>query len=198
VLSSGAAWERQALLRARACAGDRDVGGETIRIAHVAAYERGAPPAEELHHLRMRMERELGRERPGRYDIKSGYGGLLDVEFATQWLQMRHGEDLRVRTTDTLDALDALNDANYLEEKHYESLSGGYQFLRRLEQRLRVLHDSGSTVIDASAPGLVKLARRLGIERRPYATEAELLLDAYRGVTHGVRQSYLAVLGLET
>jgi glutamate-ammonia-ligase adenylyltransferase len=88
VLSSGAAWERQALIRARPAAGDPVLGAAVREIAARAAYERGAPPAAELHRLRMRMEQELARERPGHFDLKTGRGGLLDVEFATQWLNV--------------------------------------------------------------------------------------------------------------
>ena len=95
-------WERQALVKARVCAGDRELGARVIAVARKAAYERGAPDPERLHHLRTRMQRELGHERldrsPARYDMKVGRGGIVDVEFAAQWLQMRHGHDPRVRT----------------------------------------------------------------------------------------------------
>jgi [glutamine synthetase] adenylyltransferase / [glutamine synthetase]-adenylyl-L-tyrosine phosphorylase len=196
VLSSGATWERQALLRARACAGDRALGDRVIRVAHVAAYEQGAAPAEEVHHLRRRMERELARERPGRYDIKTGRGGLLDVEFATQWLQMRHGRDPGVRTADTLEALDALYERGYLGSAAHQTLRAGYRFLRRLEQRIRILNATGATRLDASSPGLSKLARRMGFERGPSATEASALLASYRDVTTRIREAYLGVLGV--
>jgi glutamate-ammonia-ligase adenylyltransferase len=196
VLSSGAAWERQALLRARPCAGDRELGERVLRVAHAAAYERGAPPASEVHHLRMRMERELARERPGRYDLKAGRGGLLDVEFAAQWLQMRHGKDPRVRTTDTVGALHALRDAGYLAPEAFEALRDGYVFLRRLEQRIRVVHGSGASILDASAGGLPKLARRTGFTSAPTESEAEALLEAYADTTEQVRRAYLAVLGV--
>ena len=89
------AWERQALVKARACAGDRELGARVVAVAQSAAYERGAPEPERLHHLRLRMEAELAHERldrsPARYDLKLGRGGIVDVEFATQWLQMHHG-----------------------------------------------------------------------------------------------------------
>ena len=196
VLSSGAAWERQALLRARIVAGDLPLGERAIRVAHVAAYERGAPPAEEVHHLRSRMESALARERPGRSDLKTGRGGLLDVEFAAQWLQMRHGADLRVRTTDTVAALHALHDSGYLSREAFESLRDGYVFLRRLEQRIRIVHGASTTVLDAGAAGLSKLARRMGIRGTPAQTEAEALLEAYADVTEQVRETYLEVLGV--
>lgn len=197
VLSSGAAWERQALLRARACAGDMDLGARVIRVAHAAAYERGAPPASEVHHLRMRMERELARERPGRYDLKTGRGGLLDVEFAVQWLQMQHGADPRVRTTDTVGALHALRDADYLTVSAFESLRDGYVFLRKLEQRVRIVHGSGAPVLEATASGLTKLARRMGIQRSPTQSQGEALLEAYEDTTSEIRRTYLEVMGVK-
>jgi glutamate-ammonia-ligase adenylyltransferase len=196
VLSSGAAWERQALLRARPVAGDLRLGEECVRIAHQAAYERGAASAGEVHALRMRMERELGRERAGRADLKLGKGGLMDVEFSVQWLQMRHGKDERVRTTDTVGALHALTAAGYLSREHFETLRDGYVFLRRLEARIRVVHGKGTTLLDGAATGMDTLARRMGIARTAQKTEGEALFEAYLDVTTEVRRAYLAVLGV--
>jgi glutamate-ammonia-ligase adenylyltransferase len=196
-VSSGAAWERQALLRARPCAGDKALGARVLRVAQSAAYEGGAPLAEEVHHLRLRMERELARERPGRFDFKLGRGGLLDVEFAAQWLQMRHGSDPNVRTTDTVGALHALHLGGYLPRQTFEALRDGYVFLRRLEQRIRIVHGSGATVLDATAEGLTKLARRMGIPDSPVQSEAESLLEEYRETTELVRAAYLEILGVE-
>jgi glutamate-ammonia-ligase adenylyltransferase len=196
VLSSGAAWERQALLRARLCAGDRTLGERALEVAEVAAYQHGAPPVTEMHHLRMRMERELARERRGYFDLKSGRGGLLDVEFAVQWMQMRHGTDRRVRTPDTATALAALRQGNYVSAEHFQALHVGYQFLRRLEQRIVVLNGSGSGVITRELPGLAQLARRMGFEDTPQKSGADELMDRYADVTSRVRRAYLEVLGL--
>ncbi len=195
VSSSGAAWERQALLRARVAAGDEALGTRVLRVAHAAAYERGAAPAEEVHRMRLRMEQELGRERAGRWDLKTGRGGLLDVEFATQWLQMRHGIDVRVRTPDVLAALHSLREAGYLSRSPFEALRDGYLFLRRLEQRIRIVHGTGSMILDAGGPGLSKLARRMGF--RDTEAEGDALLDEYAGITRGIRAAYLRVLGIE-
>src|SRR5690606_30489147 len=128
VETSSADWERLALLRARACAGDRELGQRVIRVAETAAYEQGAPEPEALHRMRQRLERELGGEREGRYNVKLGYGGLLDVEFAVQWLQMRFGSDPRVRTTNTFEALQQLHKLGYLGADHYGTLHHGYVF----------------------------------------------------------------------
>jgi glutamate-ammonia-ligase adenylyltransferase len=196
VFSSGAAWERQTLARARCAAGDKELGARMIEIAHIAAYEQGPPPVQEMHHLRMRMERELAREQPGRYDVKVGRGGLLDVEFVCQWLQMQHGADQRVRTTDSLLALAALRDAGYLEDDPFRTLRDGYVFLRHLEQRIRILRGTGESVIDTQSTGLEHLARRMGIRGMAGSTGAELLVTRYLATTNAVRETYLALLGL--
>lgn len=196
------AWERQALIKARACAGDAELGERVMAVARAAAYERGAPAAERMHHLRMRMERELGSERldrpPGRYDVKVGRGGIVDIEFATQWLQMRHGADPRVRTTETEVALSALDSCGYLDETVADALREGWRFLRRLEQRLRIAHGTSVTLLEQGAPGLVVLARRMGMHDSVHAPAQALLLERYLAVTRDVRAAYLRVLGLES
>ncbi|MGC4092343.1 MAG: bifunctional [glutamate--ammonia ligase]-adenylyl-L-tyrosine phosphorylase/[glutamate--ammonia-ligase] adenylyltransferase [Polyangiaceae bacterium] len=193
--SSGAAWERQALLRARACAGDLQLGQRVVEIARVAAYERGAPPVEELMRLRQRMEVELGRERPGRYDLKTGRGGLLDIEFCVQWLQMHHGLDQAVRSTDTAFALQALHERGYLERSLFFPLREGYRFLRRLEQRLHVLGGNSASLIDGSSSTLNELARSMGFSDEPGSPASAQLISRYLTVTSSVRDAYLAALG---
>ncbi len=190
-------WERQALLKARVCAGDAALGAKVIALAHAAAYERGAPPPERIHHLRMRMERELAGERRGRYDLKLGRGGLVDVEFAVQWLQMKYGRDPRVRTTDTEAALSALETCGYIEPQLAAPLRDGYRVLRRMEQRLRVLHGTSAQLIEEGALGMALLARRMGMRDGPRGTASEALVGRYLDVTRDVRAAYLAVLGID-
>jgi glutamate-ammonia-ligase adenylyltransferase len=191
---SGAAWERQALVRARFAAGDVALGSAVMKVAHLAAYERGAPPKADVHRIRMRMERELGRERPGRHDLKLGRGGLSDIEFAVQYLQMVHGRDPRVRTTETPLAITTLADLGLLGADVAETFREGYQFLRRLEQRIRIVHGSSSSLLDEKAEGLLPLARRMGMRDTPRATATEELIARYRDVTEAVRRAYLDVM----
>ncbi len=194
-------WERQTLVKARACAGDPALGARVLEIAHAAAYERGAPVPEEMHRLRTRIERELARERrersPARYDVKLGRGGTVDVEFAVQWLQMRHGADRRVRTTETEVALTALETCRYLEAPLADALREGWRFLRRLEQRLRVSHGKSGALLEEGAPGLVGVARAMGLRDVPRARAEVALLERYASITRDVRSAYLRVLGLE-
>jgi glutamate-ammonia-ligase adenylyltransferase len=192
----GQDWERQALVKARVCAGDRELGGRIAAVAAGVAYRRGAPDPARVHHLRMRMERELAREGPTRYDVKLGHGGIVDIEFAVQWLQMKYGADPRVRTADTETALSALEACGYLDAATATVFREGYAMLRRLEQALRVVHGTSGSLIEEGAPGLAALARRMGFRDGPQGTASTSLLERYRAVTRDVRAAYLSVLGL--
>jgi glutamate-ammonia-ligase adenylyltransferase len=194
--SAGAAWERQALIRARYCAGDAALGARVMAIATLAAYEGGPPSAAEMHRLRLRMERELGRERPTRRELKVGSGGLLDIEFLAQWLQMQHGSDESVRTPDTGEALEALAGRGYLPRADYELLRDAYRFLRRLEQRIHVHRGDGMSWIDAEALGLSGLGRKMGFQNGPTLNAGQQLFERYITVTSSVRACYLRLLGL--
>lgn len=193
----GLAWERQALIRARFCAGDPVLGARAMNIATLAAYEGGPPAPAEMHRLRLRMERELGRERPTRKELKVGRGGLLDIEFLAQWLQMKHGSDQKVRTPDTGEALEALAAGGYLPRPDYERLRDAYRFLRRLEQRIHVHRGDGTNWVDAQALGLSGLGRQMGFQRSPSRSAGEQLFERYITVTDTVRACYLRLLGLE-
>ena len=172
-----ATWERLALLRARFVAGDTDLGQRAIAIAQRAAYEQqlDAPTVgADIKRLRERMEQELARERPGRYDLKFGRGGLLDIEFSVQLLQLRFGQSAAVRSSDTREALEGLRQIGALNEDKYRKLHDGYHFLRRVEQRLRIVHGDGAHLIEENAAGLFSLARRLGIHASPRHDAATL------------------------
>lgn len=192
-----AIWEKMALLRARACAGDPALGAEAMRIARATAYARvddAAAVAAEIHRLRGRMTRELSTERPGRHDPKLGRGGLIEIEFVAQMLQMLHGADPRVRTSETGRAIDALEAIGALAPEQAEALREGYRFLRRLEQRIRVVHADASNLLEERAPGLAPLARRMGIRDLPRGEAAAELVARYREVTARVRAVYDAVV----
>jgi glutamate-ammonia-ligase adenylyltransferase len=200
-----APWESQALTRLRRCAGDRALGEAVTAIAERAAYEvgpfaRGVDAAQAfiatMREQRERLEREVARERPGRFDPKLGRGGLLDVEFVAQLLAMREGRTRTdVRKRGTLDALAALESVGALAPNEASALRDGYRFLRRLEQRVRVIHGGRAALIEAGAPGLAVLARSLGYRDRLIGRAGEQLLERYREITDEVRATFDAVTG---
>jgi [glutamine synthetase] adenylyltransferase / [glutamine synthetase]-adenylyl-L-tyrosine phosphorylase len=160
-------WERQALLRARFAAGDAALF-EEVRERVLGPVLWRPPPdraalAAEIRRMRERIELELGREAARGPNPKTGKGGLVDVEFAAQFLQLVHGHDHpAVRTPSTLAALARLRQAGLLRDAAYQALSNGYEFLRRLELRLRIVHDYTIDHLPQGAVPLAQLARRFG------------------------------------
>ena len=71
-----------------------------------------------------------------------------------------------------------------------EALARGYAFLRRLEQRIRVVHGDGSHLVEADATGLVPLARRMGLRDRPGKAATEVLMERYRQASEGIHACY--------
>jgi glutamate-ammonia-ligase adenylyltransferase len=110
---------------------------------------------------------------------------------------MKYGRDPRVRTTDTEVALGALETCGYLEPHLAAPLREGYRLLRRMEQRLRVLHGTSTQLIEEGALGMALLARRMGMRDGPRGTASEALVARYLEITRDVRAAYLSVLGLE-
>ncbi len=190
------AWERMALVRARPLLGDQDflavVGPGLERLT----YERPLPIdlRQEMLRLRLRMEVEIARETRDRLNLKTGRGGLVDVEFITQAAQLTAGAVLTSarspRTEDALLALartDALPDALELRDHH--------RFLRRLEHRLRIVHGKADAQLRPETPELDALALALGYARGPLAAGARaagenLRLD-YCRVTDDIRRRFL-------
>ncbi|GIW45496.1 MAG: glutamate-ammonia-ligase adenylyltransferase [Candidatus Binatia bacterium] len=158
-------WERQALIKARAVAGDPDLGAQVEAIVEAFVYRAPLRPQEvaEIRRLRGRMERELAKEGTDHVNIKTGRGGLVDIEFLVQMLQLHCGHACReLRQRATLSALEALAVRRVLPREDAAVLASGYRFLRRLEQSLRLLHDRPVEDLERHDLDLVILARRLG------------------------------------
>jgi glutamate-ammonia-ligase adenylyltransferase len=163
--SASELWERQALIKTRFIAGDAALGGAVEAIIERFAYNQGLPPdgVAEINHLRMRMERELAGEDETRFNLKKGRGGLVDIEFLTQMLQLAHGYRLpALRRRETLAALQALHEENILSRGEYSLLSEGYLFLRRLDHRLRLERDQSIDAFEADPSRMEGIARALG------------------------------------
>jgi glutamate-ammonia-ligase adenylyltransferase len=158
-------WERQALIKTRFVAGNPALGKEIEKIAEGFAYGAGlsAEGIAEIHYLRMRMERELAGEDETRFNLKKGRGGLVDIEFVTQMLQLAHGHRVRaLRRRETLEALKKMFECKIMKSVDYKLLAEGYLFLRRLDHRLRLERDQSIDAFEADAARLEGIARALG------------------------------------
>ncbi len=132
-----AVWERQALVKARVMVGSRPAAAAAMQIVHRAAYERQWTAAEvaEIGAMRLRMQ-----EGATPMNLKRGPGGVVDIEFIAQMLQLVHGgANPTLRVAETLTALDALHAAGHLDPEDHAFLTGAYRTLRTIEGRLRLL-----------------------------------------------------------
>jgi glutamate-ammonia-ligase adenylyltransferase len=155
------------LIKTRFVAGDPALGKAIEQIAEGFAYGTGlsADGVGEIHHLRMRMERELAGEDETRFNLKKGRGGLVDIEFLTQMLQLAHGHRLRaLRRRETLQALKKLFDCKILKSAEYKLFAEGYLFLRRLDHRLRLERDQSIDAFEADPARVEGIARALGYQ----------------------------------
>jgi glutamate-ammonia-ligase adenylyltransferase len=183
----GDLWERQTLTRARLVLGDRGLGRRVRatlrRLVYGVPLPRGA--LKEIREVRTRMELELGKETPGRWHVKFGRGGLVDVEFLTQALQLVHGaRHPEVRRSSTTAALAGLVRSGALPAAVGGGLRDDYRFLRRVSTALRLLGARPSDTLELAGPMPARVASALGLGSR------EAFLAAYRERTGAVRAAY--------
>ena len=183
----GDLWERQTLTRARLVLGDRGLGRRVRVMLRRLVY--GAPlprsALKEIGEVRTRMELELGKETPGRWHVKLGRGGLVDVEFLTQALQLVHGaEHPDVRRPSTNAALAGLARMGALPAPTAAALREDYRFLRRVSTALRLLGARPTDTLELAGPMPARVASALGLPSR------EAFLAAYRERTMAVRAAY--------
>jgi glutamate-ammonia-ligase adenylyltransferase len=196
--SSSQLWERQALIKTRSVAGDKTLGAEVEKITAAFAYGKGLASDDiaEIHHLRMRMERELAAENDSRFNLKKGRGGLVDIEFITQMLQLAHGHRFpKLRQRSTLAALQALQETKVLKLTESRLLGAGYLFLRKLDHRLRLERDQSIDAFEADPARLEGIALALGYgspntARRRKANSGKKLLHEYRTKRETIRACY--------
>ena len=157
-------WEFQALLKARPVAGDAALGQaymERITPMVWSAAEREGFVTE-VQAMRRRVLEHIPAAQVGR-QLKLGAGGLRDVEFAVQLLQMVHGRaDEAVRTPTTLSALAYLTGAGYVGREDGASLDHAYRFLRTLEHRMQLSQLTRTHVVPEDEASLRRLARSMG------------------------------------
>ena len=164
-------WEFQALLKARPVAGDLDVGREFC--ARVAPMVWSASEREgfvtDVQAMRRRVLDHLPAAQAGR-QIKLGSGGLRDVEFAVQLLQLVHGRaDEEVRAPTTLSALAHLTRVGYVGREDGAALDAAYRFLRTLEHRMQLRQLRRIHVLPEDDPALRRLGRSMGMVKEPVA-----------------------------
>src|SRR6266513_1012907 len=160
-----ATWEQQALIKARPVAGDADLGRAFVEAVTPFVYPDELHPdtIEEVRQTKVRLEEYVRASGKERVEVKRGRGGIRDVEFAVQLLQLVHGRrDERLREPNTLRALAVLAEQGYVAAVDADSLADAYRFLRRLEHRLQMVRDIQTHDVPTEPRELTVIARSPG------------------------------------
>ncbi|WP_340538108.1 bifunctional [glutamine synthetase] adenylyltransferase/[glutamine synthetase]-adenylyl-L-tyrosine phosphorylase [Nocardioides sp. GXZ039] len=165
-------WEFQALLKARPVAGDLELGHEFVDLVEPMVWSVAHRDGfvGEVQAMRRRVLDHLPAKEAER-QLKLGSGGLRDVEFAVQLLQLVHGwADDQIRAPTTLSALAQLTEHGYVGREDGEALHDAYAFLRTLEHRIQLEHLRRTHVVPDDPAELRRLGRSLGYLKKPEAT----------------------------
>ncbi|MEU1126401.1 bifunctional [glutamine synthetase] adenylyltransferase/[glutamine synthetase]-adenylyl-L-tyrosine phosphorylase [Streptomyces sp. NPDC005899] len=162
-------WEFQALLKARPVAGDPALGAEYVEAVSPLVWQ--AADREnfvgDVQKMRRRVVDNIPVDRVDR-ELKLGPGGLRDVEFAVQLLQLVHGRsDSTLHVGSTLEALRALADGGYVGRADAAQLDEAYRFLRAMEHRIQLYRLRRTHLVPEEEPDLRRLGRSLGLRADP-------------------------------
>ena len=160
-------WEFQALLKARAVAGDPDIGREYLDAVGPLVWEAASRDhfVEDVQAMRRRVEQHVPAAESAR-QLKLGPGGLRDVEFSVQLLQLVHGRtDPTLRSGTTLEALAALSTGGYVAREDAAVLDESYRLLRTLEHRIQLFRLRRTHLMPTDDADLRRLGRAVGHRR---------------------------------
>lgn len=184
----GRPWEFQAMLKARVVAGDRALGEKLLDSIFNLVFSPSLSysPVEDIGRMRAHIAENIPvRERA--FNIKLMAGGIRDIEFAAQTIQLLHGyREPRLRTPNTLQALSQIRDLGHLQDWEVDNLSAAYRFFRLVEHRLQMMHQIKTHTVPESQDEIALLARRVSKGPLGPYTTAEFL-DALSKHLNNVR-----------
>lgn len=175
-------WERQAMLKARAIVGEGARGFVREVMPFVYPEELTPQAIEEVRQTKVRLEEYVRARGKHETEVKRGWGGIRDVEFAVQLLQIVHGRrDSSLREPNTLRTLARLGRQGYVGGEDAAQLADAYRFLRTLEHRLQIVRDLQTHELPRDGHARTVLARSLALP------DADALAALYARTTSTVR-----------
>jgi glutamate-ammonia-ligase adenylyltransferase len=177
-------WEFQALLKARPLAGDAALGEDYTRLVAPKVWSSASREnfVESVQRMRERVTEHIKPD-DVEYQLKLGPGGLRDIEFTVQLLQLVHGQvDESVRQRGTLPALAALAEGGYIGRVESVEFAQDYRILRLLEHRMQLRHLSRTHLMPRDEASQRVLARGSGL-----ATSADELIGRWTDIKVRVR-----------
>lgn len=188
-------WEHQALIKARACAGSVELGAAFVEETRSIVW----PPevsSERIASIRKMKERVEGhavqiarrKKTEDERDVKRGPGGIRDIEFSIQLLQLVHGvADPSVRSGTSMTALEALAERGYMADDDAAGLGVAYRWLRAVEHRLQLWQERQTHHLPTDEASVTRLAKTLGFRDTPAHSAHERFELRHRGVLTDVR-----------
>lgn len=179
-------WEFQALLKARFAAGDEELAEEYLAALSPQIWTSSQRDnfVPEVRAMRRRVIENIPAHHRDR-ELKLGAGGLRDVEFAVQLLQLVHGRvDEGLRSPTTMVALEALIDGGYVGRRDGAALAEAYEFLRTLEHRIQLHRLRRTHLVPEDDEDLRRIGRSMGFRTKP----AEFLVKDWQGHRRVVRR----------
>ncbi|MBX6748045.1 MAG: glutamine-synthetase adenylyltransferase, partial [Acetobacteraceae bacterium] len=179
--SMGQNWERAAMIKARPVAGDRALGEQFLREIRPFVWRRHLDFAAvaDIHSIKRQIHAHKGARGAGAtvalagHDVKLGRGGIREIEFTAQVLQLIWGgRDPALRDPTTLGALAKLAAAGRIDRRAAADLADAYVFLRNLEHRLQMLADRQTHRLPEDAEGLARIASFMGYANTDAFAEA--------------------------
>lgn len=160
-------WERQALIKTRFICGDRNLGKKFLRLAEetIYSFHYDSSTFHKIKEMKERIEQELSKEGSEEIDLKFGPGGIVELEFAVQALQLINGNlHPELRVPNTLTVIKRLRKSNLISREDASTMEDAYLFLRGVESRLRVLRNLPSSLLHIKDERLLPLARGIGYD----------------------------------
>ncbi|HYB42672.1 MAG TPA: glutamate-ammonia-ligase adenylyltransferase, partial [Candidatus Methylomirabilis sp.] len=185
-------WERQALIKARHSAGDPAVAARFAEVIRPFVFRPGIDPAVvgEIRRMKDAIDRSVRAKGGERRNVKLGTGGIREVEFLVQALQLLYGgDDAWLRERNTLRAIFRLTERGYLSPERGRFLGDALVHLRTVEHRLQILHEFQTHTLPEEADELGRLARRTGIALPP-GPAGRRFIAGHRRITRGVHAAF--------
>jgi glutamate-ammonia-ligase adenylyltransferase len=194
----GATWERLALLKARPVAGDAALGRRFSARMAAFVFRRGfdRPALDEIRRVKRQLDGRIAERSESHRHVKLGVGGIREIEFACQVLQVRFGgRRARLRPRGTLPALAALREAGLLPAEEHDALARAYVFLRDVENKLQIVADTQVHALPQAPEEMRACALRLGYRDGHGRSAEDALTSDYRahtGAAHRIFEDVLA------
>lgn len=194
----GRDWERYAMIKARTVAGDFDAGQELLNRLRPFSYRRylDFSAIESLRSMKLQINKQV-RRKGMHEDIKLGAGGIREVEFIVQALQMVHGgRDKQLQQVSLYKAMDMIAEGDYLPEETIQQLRNAYNFLRDLEHKLQAFANKQTQSLPSDADEQKRVAVAMAFPDVRNASW-DMLMDVLSQHREIVRQHFENVIHLD-